>query len=250
MKGGCVMNQLKALIWYECIQALKMVLIFYSVFWGSFALMSLMVVLRLGEGVNIFAVGTEMWAMILATVTGAVLFIEDYRQLQQNGFTRRAIFSGEMFCFLFMAALVASFETVIPRFVGKFLPQVHSVVARAFGSNVSWLGNWLLLLGTFFFIASMTYLITVIIVRLGKRRALIVGIVFWCGIMIVLPALMAAFDSVRRLVGQVFEMICVCLGFGDAGVMHIWPPIFTAMAASVLVVVCGYLVMRRFEWRW
>lgn len=92
MKGGCVMNQLKALIWYECIQALKKVLIFYSVFWGSFALMSLMVVLRLGEGVNIFAVGTEMWAMILAPVTGAVLLIEDYRQLQQNGFTRRAIF--------------------------------------------------------------------------------------------------------------------------------------------------------------
>lgn len=149
-----------------------------------------------------------------------------------------------------MAALVASFETVIPRFVGKFLPQVHSVVARVFGSDVSWLGNWLLLFGTFFFIASMTYLITIIIVRLGKRRALIVGIVFWCGVVIVVPTLASVFDGVQRLAGQAYDLLCICLGFGNVGVMMIWPPILTVVGVSVLVVVCGYLVMCRFEWRW
>ena len=87
------MKPIKALLWCETLNTLKMAASFYGAMLGCMAIMLLVIQGLTGEAIFTTVPGIDLLAMVLAIVVGAVAMSENYRYFKQNGFTRRAIFA-------------------------------------------------------------------------------------------------------------------------------------------------------------
>lgn len=244
------MKPIKALLWCETLNTLKMAASFYGAMLGCMAIMLLVIQGLTGEAIFTTVPGIDLLAMVLAIVVGAVAMSENYRYFKQNGFTRRAIFLGDLFGFALGAAIVAGVGALLPVVARGFIPGYLSAVMQVYGSDVGALAIWALLFFSFFFLANLAYVFGALALRLGKRRSLIVAIVLFCLVMVVLPTLTQVSRSFALFSGRVIDAFIVCLGFSAEVAPLIWPAVATAAAASVIAVILGYAVMRRFEWRW
>lgn len=243
------MKPIKALLWYETVNALKMAASFYGAMLGCMAVMILVVSGLTGEEIFLNVPGIDLLTMVLAIVVGAVALSENYRYLKQSGFTRRTIFFGDLFGFALGAVVVAGIGALLPVVVRLFIPGYLSAVMQVYGSDVGALAIWALLFFSFFFLANLAYFFGALALRLGKRRSLTGAIVLFCLVMVVLPTLVQVSRAFALFCGRVIDVFIACLGF-SAGAPLIWPAVATAAAASVIAVILGYAVMRRFEWRW
>ena len=244
------MKPIKALLWYETVNALKMAASFYGAMLGCMAVMILVVSGLTGEEIFLNVPGIDLLAMVLAIVVGAVALSENYRYFKQNGFTRRAIFLCDLFGFALGAAVVAGVGTLLPMVVRGFIPGYLSAVMQVYGSDVGAFAVWALLFFSFFFLASLAYFFGALALRLGKRRSAISAIVLFCLVMVVLPTLTQLSRSFALFSGRVIDAFIACLGFSAEAAPLIWPAVATAAVASVIAVILGFAVMRRFEWRW
>lgn len=244
------MKPIKALLWCETLNTLKMAASFYGAMLGCMAIMLLVIQGLTGEAIFTTVPGIDLLAMVLAIVVGAVAMSENYRYFKQNGFTRRAIFLGDLFGFALGAAIVAGVGALLPVVARGFIPGYLSVVMQVYGSDVGVLASWALLFFSFFFLANLAYFFGALALRLGKRRSAISAIVLFCLVMVVLPTLTQVSRSFALFSGRVIDAFIVCLGFSAEAAPLIWPAVATAAAASVIAAILGYAVMRRFEWRW
>ncbi len=244
------MKPIKALLWYETLNVFKMAASFYGAMLGCMAVMLLVIQGLTGEAVFATVPGIDFLAMVLSIVVGAVALSENYRYFKQNGFTRRAIFFGDLFGFALGAAVVAGVGTLLPMVVRGFIPGYLSAVMQVYGSDVGAFAVWALLFFSFFFLASLAYFFGALALRLGKRRSAISAIVLFCLVMVVLPTLTQLSRSFALFSGRVIDAFIACLGFSAEAAPLIWPAVATAAAASVIAVILGFAVMRRFEWRW
>lgn len=244
------MKPIKALLWYETLNVFKMAASFYGAMLGCMAVMLLVIQGLTGEAVFATVPGIDFLAMVLSIVVGAVALSENYRYFKQNGFTRRAIFFGDLFCFALGAAVVAGVGTLLPMVVRGFIPGYLSAVMQVYGSDVGAFAVWALLFFSFFFLASLAYFFGALALRLGKRRSAISAIVLFCLVMVVLPTLTQLSRSFALFSGRVIDAFIACLGFSAEAAPLIWPAVATAAVASVIAVILGFAVMRRFEWRW
>ena len=244
------MKPIKALLWCETLNTLKMAASFYGAMLGCMAIMLLVIQGLTGEAIFTTVPGIDLLAMVLAIVVGAVAMSENYRYFKQNGFTRRAIFLGDLFGFALGAAIVAGVGALLPVVARGFIPGYLSAVMQVYGSDVGVLASWALLFFSFFFLANLAYFFGALALRLGKRRSAISAIVLFCLVMVVLPTLTQVSRSFALFNGRVIDAFIVCLGFSAEAAPLIWPAVATAAAASGIAVLLGYAVMRRFEWRW
>ena len=183
------MKPIKALLWCETLNTLKMAASFYGAMLGCMAIMLLVIQGLTGEAIFTTVPGIDLLAMVLAIVVGAVAMSESYRYFKQNGFTRRAIFLGDLFGFALGAAVVAGVGALLPVGARGFIPDYLSAVMQVYGSDVGVLASWALLFFSYLCLASGAYFIGALTLRLGKRRALVVGIVVFLLIMVVGPAI-------------------------------------------------------------
>lgn len=243
------MRTMRALFRYEAQNALKMVASFYGAMLGCIAIMLLVIQGLTGEAIFTTVPGIDLLAMVLAIVVGAVAMSENYRYFKQNGFTRRAIFLGDLFGFALGAAIVAGVGALLPVVARGFIPGYLSAVMQVYGSETSALASWALLFFSYLCLASGAYFIGALTLRLGKRRALIVGIVVFLLVMVVGPAIFA-FRGPALALGRVTDGFLNFLGFSAGMTPQIWPAVATVAVLCVVAIALVYVVMRRFEWRW
>lgn len=246
------MRSMRALFRYEAQNALKMVASFYGAMWGCMAVMILVVQVATGvNGGEVFTSvpGFDLLTLTLACAAGAVAMSENYRYFKQNGFTRRQVFAGDLFGLALTAALTTLVGTLAPLVVRHFIPGYLSMLMQVYGSEVSVLASWALLFFTFLFLASGAYFIGALVLRLGKRRALVVGIVAFLLIMVVSPAIFA-FRGPALALGRVTDGFLNFLGFSTGMAPQIWPAVATVAVLCACAIALGYIVLRRFEWRW
>lgn len=243
------MRTMRALFRYEAQNALKMVASFYGAMFGCIAVMLLIVQGLTGEAIFTTVPGIDLLAMVLAIVVGAVAMSENYRYFKQNGFTRRAIFLGDLFGFALGAAIVAGVGALLPVVARGFIPGYLSAVMQVYGSETSALASWALLFFSYLCLASGAYFIGALTLRLGKRRALVVGIVVFLLVMVVGPAIFA-FRGPALALGRVTDGFLNFLGFSAGMTPQIWPAVATVAVLCVVAIAHVYVVMRRFEWRW
>lgn len=243
------MRTMRALFRYEAQNTLKMVASFYGAMLGCMAIMLLVIQGLTGEAIFTTVPGIDLLAMVLAIVVGAVAMSENYRYFKQNGFTRRAIFLGDLFGFALGAAIVAGVGALLPVVARGFIPGYLSAVMQVYGSETSALASWALLFFSYLCLASGAYFIGALTLRLGKRRALVVGIVVFLLVMVVGPAIFA-FRGPALALGRVTDGFLNFLGFSAGMTPQIWPAVATVAVLSICAIALGYIVMRRFEWRW
>lgn len=243
------MRTMRALFRYEAQNTLKMVASFYGAMFGTMAVMLLIVQGLTGEAIFTTVPGIDLLAMVLAIVVGAVAMSENYRYFKQNGFTRRAILAGDLFGFAFGAVMMATVGTFAPAVVRLFIPGYLSAIGHMYGSETSALASWALLFFSYLCLASGAYFIGALTLRLGKRRALVVGIVVFLLVMVVGPAIFA-FRGPALALGRVIDGFLNFLGFSAGMTPQIWPAVATVAVLSICAIALGYIVMRRFEWRW
>lgn len=243
------MRTMRALFRYEAQNTLKMVASFYGAMFGTMAVMLLIVQGLTGEAIFTSVPGFDLLAMVLAIVVGAVALSENYRYFKQNGFTRRAIFLGDLFGFALGAAIVAGVGALLPVVARGFIPGYLSAVMQVYGSETSALASWALLFFSYLCLASGAYFIGALTLRLGKRRALVVGIVVFLLVMVVGPAIFA-FRGPALALGRVTDGFLNFLGFSAGMTPQIWPAVATVAVLSICAIALVYVVMRRFEWRW
>ena len=243
------MRTMRALFRYEAQNALKMVASFYGAMLGCMAIMLLVIQGLTGEAIFTTVPGIDLLAMVLAIVVGAVAMSENYRYFKQNGFTRRAIFLGDLFGFALGAAIVAGVGALLPVVARGFIPGYLSAVMQVYGSETSALASWALLFFSYLCLASGAYFIGALTLRLGKRRALVVGIVDFLLVMVVGPAIFA-FRGPALALGRVTDGFLNFLGFSAGMTPQIWPAVATVAVLCVVAIALVYVVMRRFEWRW
>lgn len=243
------MKPIKALLWCETLNTLKMAASFYGAMLGCMAIMLLVIQGLTGEAIFTTVPGIDLLAMVLAIVVGAVAMSENYRYFKQNGFTRRAIFLGDLFGFALGAAIVAGVGALLPVVARGFIPGYLSAVMQVYGSDVGVLASWALLFFSYLCLASGAYFIGALTLRLGKRRALVVGIVIFLLVMVVGPAIFA-FRGPALALGRVTDGFLNFLGFSAGMTPQIWPAVATVAVLSICAIALGYIVMRRFEWRW
>lgn len=243
------MRTMRALFRYEAQNTLKMVASFYGAMFGTMAVMLLIIQGLTGEAIFTTVPGIDLLAMVLAIVVGVVAMSENYRYFKQNGFTRRAIFLGDLFGFALGAAIVAGVGALLPVVASGFIPGYLSAVMQVYGSDVGVLASWALLFFSYLCLASGAYFIGALTLRLGKRRALVVGIVVFLLVMVVGPAIFA-FRGPALALGRVTDGFLNFLGFSAGMTPQIWPAVATVAVLCVVAIALVYVVMRRFEWRW
>ena len=243
------MRTMRALFRYEAQNTLKMVASFYGAMFGTMAVMLLIVQGLTGEAIFTSVPGFDFLAVVLGIVVGAVAMSENYRYFKQNGFTRRAILAGDLFGFAFGAVMMATVGTFAPAVVRFFIPDYLSAIGHMYGSETSALASWALLFFSYLCLASGAYFIGALTLRLGKRRALVVGIVVFLLVMVVGPAIFA-FRGPALALGRVTDGFLNFLGFSAGMTPQIWPAVATVAVLSICAIALGYIVMRRFEWRW
>lgn len=243
------MRTMRALFRYEAQNTLKMVASFYGAMFGTMAVMLLIVQGLTGEAIFTSVPGFDFLAVVLGIVVGAVAMSENYRYFKQNGFTRRTILAGDLFGFAFGAVMMATVGTFAPAVVRLFIPGYLSAIGHMYGSETSALASWALLFFSYLCLASGAYFIGALTLRLGKRRALVVGIVVFLLVMVVGPAILA-FRGPALALGRVTDGFLNFLGFSAGMTPQIWPAVATVAVLSICAIALGYIVMRRFEWRW
>lgn len=243
------MRTMRALFRYEAQNTLKMVASFYGAMFGTMAVMLLIVQGLTGEAIFTSVPGFDFLAVVLGIVVGAVAMSENYRYFKQNGFTRRAILAGDLFGFAFGAVMMATVGTFAPAVVRLFIPGYLSAIGHMYGSETSALASWALLFFSYLCLASGAYFIGALTLRLGKRRALVVGIVVFLLVMVVGPAIFA-FRGPALALGRVTDGFLKFLGFSAGMTPQIWPAVATVAVLCVVAIALVYVVMRRFEWRW
>lgn len=243
------MRTMRALFRYEAQNALKMVASFYGAMFGCIAVMLLIVQGLTGEAIFTSAPAFDLLAMALGVTVGGLAMTENYRYFKQNGFTRRAIFLGDLFGFALGAAIVAGVGALLPVVARGFIPGYLSAVMQVYGSETSALASWALLFFSYLCLASGAYFVGALTLRLGKRRALVVGIVVFLLIMVVGPAIFA-FRGPALALGRVIDAYLDFIGFSAGMAPQIWPAVATVAVLCVVAIALVYVVMRRFEWRW
>lgn len=243
------MRTMRALFRYEAQNALKMVASFYGAMFGCIAVMLLIVQGLTGEAIFTSAPAFDLLAMALGVTVGGLAMTENYRYFKQNGFTRRTILAGDLFGFAFGAVMMATVGTFAPAVVRLFIPGYLSAIGHMYGSETSALASWALLFFSYFCLASGAYFIGALTLRLGKRRALVVGIVVFLLVMVVGPAIFA-FRGPALALGRVTDGFLNFLGFSAGMTPQIWPAVATVAVLCVVAIALVYVVMRRFEWRW
>lgn len=243
------MRTMRALFRYEAQNALKMVASFYGAMFGCMAVMTLIVQMLTGEAIFTSVPGFDFLAIVLGIVVGTVAMSENYRYFKQNGFTRRAILAGDLFGFAFGAVMMATVGTFAPAVVRLFIPGYLSAIGHMYGSETSALASWTLLFFSYLCLASGAYFVGALTLRLGKRRALVVGIVVFLLMMVVFPVVFA-FRGPALALGRVTDAYLDFIGFSAGMAPQIWPAVATTAVLSVVAIALVYVVMRRFEWRW
>ena len=162
------MKKLQTAIRYECLTSVKYIWIFYTIMLSIVAVVFITLKLCLGNNENISMSALESSSIIYIGILGIMGFTEDFKMLIQNGFTRKYIFISTISMFMFIAAVLAFFDTIIGSVAPLVMTEYKNFFGLIYGIKNQYLLNWLLLFLTYTFVSSVTYFFVVLFNKIGK----------------------------------------------------------------------------------
>ena len=241
------MTKLRPLIAFEITTTFKYMTIFYCIEFSMVAVTLFLTWLGRGSLDHPYFACMESCAMIFIFIFGIFGFAEDFKMLLQNGFTRCYIFIATLVLFLQTAVTLALVDTLAARFLEGVAHGYWSLFTAIYGPNHAlWLqGCWRF--GVYVSLVCVGYLCALTVTRLGKKRALFLGIVLWCAGVVVLPLAFREWlpDAWRYDIGTQLETFFYqCVGFTAEGVHFAYPLLSLAVLAVVGFAICFALLRR------
>lgn len=237
--------KLKTLIKFECFTSLKSLAVFYAILYGIILFGYFIAWMIQGHlGGSVFS-GTEMACMIYLGILGSLGFNEDFKFFMQNGFTRKSILFGTLGMFglisLLMAVVDTCMATLLVQFTG-FAPLFKQI----YGSGHSILIQFIWLLGLYFLVSSLMYLLNLISNKIGKKIFYFILITLGLVLFVVTPLL---FNLVlpRDLVMDILYGVLNVIGYRRDSTIQFLFPILTILVVNVVVMIGSYYVIKKTE---
>ena len=236
------MNKLNSAIAYGCLTKVRPIVIFYLVEYSFFALIMAIVTLCTGN-VEPNSNGTEVASAVFVSIMGALSFKEDFKAFLQNGFTRRYIFLSTFCSFFLMSAGMALIDTLLGNVLHHVIKH-FTLFGTLYGYGNLFL-NWLLLTLVYVTICSIFYLVALVVNRVGKTAALLIGVGF-AGVILLATALFRFVFS-PELVNRIGRFARNAFGFMNDGTVRLVFPILTFLVIGAVFGLGSYALIRHTE---
>lgn len=245
------MQKMKAMIKYE--QAIKLIPIgiFYGIQYAIVLFIALMIALGTGSMENFGSNSLEINTFVFVGVCGVLGFKEDFKMFIQHGFTRKYIFCAVTASFVSVSAVMALVDTAVGQCLHEFLPKIlPSQYFSLFGALYGYgniFANWLWLFMAYMLICSLLYFIILVIHKVGKRSAVVLGV----GVGAFLLVVIALFRYVlpNTFVREFLTVLAKLMGF-ENGLSFPGNPVYPIITFAVLtciLLVVSFAILRKTE---
>lgn len=239
------MRELRAAFWYECSNKIIAMCIFYLIEYAVVALIFGIVAICTGgkeSGSNVL----EISSVVFLSVVGVLGYQEDFKALLQNGYTRKYIFLATICMFLFMSGTMALIDTVIGYVARCLFDGYFTLFSLLYGPG-SFLANWLWLVTLYLAFCCLFYLAVLVIKRVGKTTALLIGVGLGGLILLVIALFRFVFSG--ALVVKISSFLLKAMGFMGHGRINSLYPILTLLVIGTAFSLGAYALIRRAELR-
>lgn len=240
------MKKLQTAIRYECLTSVKYIWIFYTIMLSIVAAVFITLKLCLGNNENISMSALENSSIIYIGILGVMGFTEDFKMLIQNGFTRKYIFISTISMFMFMAAVLAFFDTIIGSAVPLIIPDYRNIFGLIYGIKNQYLLNWLLLFLTYTFVSSVTYFFVVLFNKIGKYFFIAFMVALGIILGFIVP-LLFVYVIPENIIQNIFTFLSRIAGFTADGTINYLYPIVSLIIGAGIFGGITYLILRRTE---
>ena len=240
------MKKLQTAIRYECLTSVKYIWIFYTIMLSIVAVVFITLKLCLGNNENISMSALENSSIIYIGILGVMGFTEDFKMLIQNGFTRKYIFISTISMFMFIAAVLAFFDTIIGSVAPLVMTEYKNFFGLIYGIKNQYLLNWLLLFLTYTFVSSVTYFFVVLFNKIGKYFFIAFMVALGIILGFIVP-LLFVYVIPENVIQNIFTFLSRIAGFTSDGTINYLYPIVSLIIGSGIFGGITYLILRRTE---
>lgn len=238
------MKKLKTIIQYECVTSFKYIWYFYAIEYAVAALVSMIIIISTGDSQNVGLQCLETNTLGYIAILGLLGYSEDFKMLQQNGFTRKYIFGASISMFAFIAGIMALVDTV----AGNVLHGVFSNYESMYGSIYGYenvFANWIWLFSVYMFVCCLMYFLVLTVNRIGRNAAIYLGVAMGGVIILIIALFQYALSD--KVVHRIAEFVTGAMGFmADGSINRIYPVLtFSLLAAAAGI--GSYAVIRHIE---
>ena len=235
------MKKLKAVLGYKSLFCVKPFIVFYT-------LLSLFIILNLITHNTIFygekndLTSVELYSVFFAGIIALGYCPEDFKNLLQNGFTRKYIFISTVIMILCVSAIIAFINTIIGLILSAILPDYHTLFTL-FGLKNQHFVNFLLLFLSYTLMSCIFHFFIVLYHRIGKTL-FIVFITTLCMILLFAVPILFAYIIPTSIAKGILTPISWIIKFAEHGILNI---ILLYITASIILGGLTYLILRRTE---
>lgn len=240
------MKKLQTAIRYECLTSVKYIWIFYTIMLSIVAVVFITLKLCLGNNENISMSALETSSIIYIGILGIMGFTEDFKMLIQNGFTRKYIFISTISMFMFIAAVLAFFDTIIGSVAPLVMTEYKNFFGLIYGIKNQYLLNWLLLFLTYTFVSSVTYFFVVLFNKIGKYFFIAFMVALGIILGFIVP-LLFVYVIPENVIQNIFTFLSRIAGFTSDGTINYLYPIASLIIGAGIFEGITYLILRRTE---
>lgn len=240
------MKKLRTVIRYECITSFKYIWIFYAILFSIILGIWGMFYINTGStdkiGSNLLEINTFIYVGIL----GVLGFKEDFKMLIQNGFTRQYIFIATISLFVFISSIMAFVDTIAGIGLHALSNNYSSLFNDIYGFGHSYFIHWLWLFLAYTLTCCTSYLVVLIINKIGKKSSTIIGVTFGLVCFLAIPAILQLVIP-ETLANDIIEVCVKLVGYmSDGTIMFLYPVVFLTVIIGVLSFF-SYFIIRRTE---
>lgn len=238
------MKHLKSLIAYECTTSYKYIFIFYALQYSIIILITSILRISVdnfqGGGINCLELNT----LINVGILGILGFKEDFKMLIQNGFTRKYIFIATLSLFCFTSGIMALVDTIVGNALHYFNESYCSLYSGIYGYGNLFI-NWLWLFLLYILICSLSYLIILVINKLGKNLSMYLGIIVG-GIVLITVSLFRYVFPIE-IINNISNFLMKAIGFMGNGTINYLFPVATLTISITILSIISFSILQRTE---
>ena len=238
------MRKLKQAILYECATKIRPVAIFYAIECAITAAIFAIVSILTG-GKHMGSNGLEISSVVFVSVLGILSYREDFKELIQNGYTRKYIYLSNICMFLVVCGTMALIDTIVGNGIHHFTGGTYFTLYGVLYGYGDPLANWLWLTALYLMVCSVFYLGALVISKVGKLVFLFIGVGI-SGLILLVGALFQFVLSAETV--QAIALFCrTAMGFLGDGSIYVALPVLTFLILAALLNALSYGVIRRTE---
>ncbi len=184
--------------------------------------------------------------LIFLGITGSLGFLEDFKFLMQNCFTRREIFTSQLLFFITVSVTMSAVNLLLLSLSEQGILGFTSTFHYMYGGSLNLFTEMVLMIVTSLCIATFFYAMTILFYRFDKRK---VGIILaLCIVGIIAFVTVMARNLQGETLVEIGEFLIGLMGFIDNGV-NLLNPILTFLVITLINSTAAWLLIRRAELR-